>query len=235
MIRTHDFNTEWWGSPVGIVDDPQFFDLPQPERERLLSPYAWVEFRAPLKEGGSLHETIGRAGFFFTDVQIPLQVNLDAVADARSIEGLAAYSADERPFDVAADQMAAFRRERFFHLPGVTAAKVNERYALWGKRLIKNDPAACLAILQGDAVQGWFLCSRPRREIDLTLAMLHRDAAISGSSLYRKALRTFAARGDTVATSSFSVANPAVMNIFAHLGAHFLTPIGYWLWVRNPA
>ena len=38
MIKTHEFNTEWWGSPVGIVTDSRFFELSRPEQGHAIYP-----------------------------------------------------------------------------------------------------------------------------------------------------------------------------------------------------
>jgi len=231
MIRRHDFNTRWWGRPVGIVDDPGFFDLPAAERERQLAPFSWAEFKAPLAPDLDRGEILA-AGFVQADVQIPFRIGLSGIEDTASLEGLSARSADEAPFDIPDGLPATFRSERFFCLPGVTEAKINERYRLWGQRLIEEDPTSCLQVHQGQALQGWFLSSRRGRAIELSLAMLSRHAVVSGALLYHKALREYARRGAQVGSAGFSVSNSAVLNIYAKLGARFLAPIGIWLWNR---
>ena len=69
MIREHVFNTKWWGQPVGIIDDPEFFQQPDQIQREMLSPYSWVEFRSPMELTLSL-EQIHQAGFLHVDTQV---------------------------------------------------------------------------------------------------------------------------------------------------------------------
>ena len=63
MIRLHESNTRWWGSPVGIVDNAAFFTLPDAEREQALAPYRWVEFKSGFVSAPPL-AAMAHAGFF---------------------------------------------------------------------------------------------------------------------------------------------------------------------------
>jgi hypothetical protein len=84
-------------------------------------------------------------------------------------------------------------------------------------------------------LQGWFL-SRPgmQHSLNLALAMLSNTAEISGLLLYQQACVAYAGRGHRLGNASFSVTNTPVHNIYAALGARFMTPGGNWLWL-SPA
>ena len=228
MIREHEFNTQWWGSPVGILDDPGFFDLDPNTQNEACAPYSWVEYSAQLDTAPN-PEKLGHAGFFCVDTQVRFRINLSNIDSTPSIEKLSATSAEETPFEVARDELKSFVHERFRFLPGITSERLNNRYALWSNLLIANHPAWCLQVSDGPDVQGWFLAQAdPGKPLNLTLAMLKSDAHISGHLLYQKAMLEFAARGARIGDAAFSVANTPVMNIYASLGARFLHPRGYW-------
>lgn len=229
MIREHEFNTRWWGSPVGILNDPGFFDLDQSAQHEACAPFAWIEFSAPL-DVAPVPDKLGHAGFYWVDTQIPFRIGLSNIDSTSSIERLSATSAEETPFHISKQELKSFAHERFRFLPGITTERIDERYALWSNLLIANHPAWCLRIVDGTDVQGWFLSQAlPGRPLDLTLAMLKSDARISGHLLYQKAMLEFAVRGARIGNAAFSVVNTPVMNIYASLGARFLTPKGHWL------
>lgn len=228
MIREHEFNTQWWQSPVGILDDPAFFDLDPSAQDEACAPYAWVEYSSQLDAAPS-PEKLGHAGFYCVDAQIHFRINLSKIDSTPSTERLSAVSADEKPFQISKDELKSFTHERFRFLPGVTAERLNERYALWSNLMTADHPAWCLQIMDGADVQGWFLAEeRPGKPLDLTLAMLKSDAHISGHLLFQRGLQEFAERGARIGEASFSVTNTPVMNIYASLGARFLSPRGHW-------
>lgn len=233
MIRDHVFNAAWWGDRVGIISDPAFFALPPAQQQDILEPYAWVEFNTPLDSVPPL-ETIRRAGFFQADTQVNYRIMLHRLPEFSGLERLTVNFADEKPFTVEPCEMKIFEHERFRNLPGISAARLNERYARWGNQLAADQPAWCIQVCKDEALQGWFLARDVEEKgLNLTLAMLHREARISGLLLYQKALQAFAARGARVGWSSFSISNSAVHNIFASMGARFRTPTGNWLWIRQ--
>lgn len=230
MIREHEFNTSWWGSPVGILDDSAFFALEPSVQNDACAPWSWIEFSAPL-DAASHPDKLGRAGFHSVDTQVRFRINLSGIDSTPSIERLSAVSAEEEAFEISGNELKSFEHERFRFLPGVTAERLNDRYARWSNLLVASQPAWCLRILDGADVQGWFLAqAHPGKPLNLTLAMLRSDAHISGHLLYQKAMLEFAVRGARIGGAAFSVGNTAVMNIYASLGARFLHPRGYWHW-----
>lgn len=232
LIKTHELNTDWWGEPVGLVLSAGFFELPDAERAELLSPFAWAEYKAELSPEAPFGR-LDHCGFLLVDSQVPLCLDLAPIAPVDPSEGLEIRFGDRFPFRMRAEDMRLFSRERFNVLPGVDAARINARYELWGNRLIEQQPGSCLEVRCGGRVQGWFLSVAKGPDIEVALAMLHRDATVRGRLLYRAAFSAYGARGFAAGRSFFSVMNPAVMNIVSGLGAKFSAPLGCWLWLRN--
>lgn len=227
MIRRHEFNTSWWGSPVGIVVDAGFFELPAEERRTHLAEFDWVEYRSTSVEP-ALSTLVEEAGFVQVDTQLQYRIGLDRVPSSSSTEELVVRFADESPLDVRADSMANFRADRHLRLTGITPERLNERYARWSGLLIGGHPELCMEVREGGEVQGWFLSQATGKGLNLTLAMLHRDARISGMHLYQRAMTAYAARGIRVGWASFSVTNIAVLNILSALGARFTGVEQFW-------
>ena len=228
MIRRHAFNSTWWGGDVGIVVDDALFELDPKERERTLAAWQWVERRDNLDPSMTLR--LAPMGFLQMDTQLGFRIGLTKLEGTPSVDRLDVEYADESAFHLNAEQLPDFRHERFLMLPGATPERVNRRYALWAEELIAKHPETCLRISDAGEVQGWFLSRRLERGLELTLAMLHRDAHISGHGLYLRALLAYRARGFRVGSASFSVSNTAVHGIYGALGARFLPPQGCWLW-----
>ncbi len=232
MIKTHEFNTDWWGSPVGIVTDRAFFDLPADERATLLAPYEWVEFKAPLEDSGIDFLSLQRAGFFLADTQIPYRLKLTGMDSPPSLSNLDVEFADEMPFSVSAEELMPFDHERYYRLPGATREKVTERYATWSRQQIERHPSTCLRVLYKGKVQGWYLGDDSAGNgLNLTLAMLCREPEISGLLLFLRGYHAFAGRGHRMGWASFSVANTPVHNMYVAFGARILPAVGCWLWV----
>jgi hypothetical protein len=232
MIKRHDFNTRWWGTPVGIVTDAQFFQQRAEDQREQLAPYEWAEFAGVLPEIVSPVDVL-RAGFFQADTHVQFRLDLRQVTTPTCSEEIAIESADSVPFSIGLEQMALFRHERFLQIPGTTLERVAERYALWSADLIAESPSTCLRIACGGATQGWFLSRVQEGKLNLTLAMLSRDASLPGATLYRAACHAFGHRGHRIGYASFSVSNTSVHNLYAQMGARFLEPRHHWLWIRT--
>ncbi|HYM62972.1 MAG TPA: hypothetical protein VEZ11_18945 [Thermoanaerobaculia bacterium] len=231
MIREHSFNSAWWGAPVGIVNDPAFFELPGAEQNALLAPYAWAEHRQDL--AAAALAAIMRAGFVQADTQLPFRLGMARVAGGPSLDHLDVESAAEAPFRVGAGELAPFEHERYGMLPGITPEKLASRYARWANEQIAQHPDWCLRIRDRSGVQGWFLSRSTDEGLNLELAMLRRGATISGMYLYQKAIVAYAAKGARIGYARFSISNTPVLNIYSRLGAQFLAPMGIWIRVRG--
>jgi hypothetical protein len=233
VIREHAANTAWLGRPAGILTDAAFFDLPAADQQRQLAPFAWTEFRCPLPSAPPALK-LQRAGFQWIDCQLGFRIALKRVTSTPSLEKLDVEFADKQSFAVPPAEMKVFRHERFLELPGVTPDKLAERYAAWAARLAANHPTWCLRIVYESRVQGWYLSEPEGESVHLALAMLHKDASVTGLHLYQKALLAYASRGAAMGRAAFSVRNTDVHNIYSRLGALFTPPEGCWLHV-DPA
>jgi hypothetical protein len=232
MIKTHEFNSAWWGRDVGIVTDPAFFDQPASIQEEGLSRYAWVEFIQPPSKLPP-RATLAKAGFFYTDSQVRFRLGLSRVNPGSCEEELVVQSASTNPFEVRAEILRPFSHERFYQIPGAKPSKVLERYVRWSRQLIEDHPETCLQVLLKGRVQGWFLSHPASDGLELTLAMLSSESAISGFDLYSVAIAAYSARGFRLGFAGFSVTNSAVLNIYANLGARFLEPRECWIWLNS--
>ena len=232
MIKEHEFHTQWWGMPVGLVTAPRFFSRPSAEQAEMLARYAWAEFKSPPSSTPPVWDLL-RAAFAQVDTQVNFHVALAAVPEPDDTGPLVLQFADEIPFRLQGGESRPFQYERFWQLPGITPARMDERQVLWANRLIVESPNWCVRAVYGDAVQGWFLARPEKPGLNLTLAMLHREAVVSGALFYQMAMRAFAARGARTGWASFSIRNTAVHNIFSRLGARFKEPTGCWLWARD--
>lgn len=232
MIKTHESNSVWWGSPVGLITDAAWFSQDARARAQSLEPYAWVEFKAPLNAAPRALD-LQRAGFAWTDAQINFRISLTNVPDSPSLAQYECISAAEAPFQLGAGDVRTFEHERFLHLPGVTTDMLNARYTKWANELITAHPQWCLRLVLNGQTQGWFLSEAKGGSVALTLAMLSSNAVASGQHLYQRALREYAQRGGTVGHAAFSVRNTPVMNIYASLGAKFTAPTGVWMWSKE--
>ena len=155
MIRNNEFNSAWSGKRVGILTDPEFFSLPDRERAALLSAFDWVEFRAAL-DAAPPATCLAAAGFSMVDIQIDFRIALGHVPAISASTVLGLRFADESPFAVDGMQLRDFRHERYLQLPGMTAVKVNERYASWANRLVRESPTWCVQAFHESRLQGWF-------------------------------------------------------------------------------
>ena len=236
MIGEHHFNSRWWGSSVGISNNPELLTLPAAQRASLLRHYAWVELLLPLHQAVPYLREIAASGFMQVDSQLNFRIHLKrlAVRSTSAMEQLTVETAVDAPPDVSSRPFAPFVYERFLALPGVDQERVDQRIALWSEELLTASPEHCLTILYQGRPQGWFLARPdPDKGLNLTLAMSAANATVSGIYLYQKALFEYQKRGYRMGWASFSVRNSAVHNIYTSLGATFLPPTGSWFWLNT--
>jgi hypothetical protein len=228
MIDRHDFNSDWWGCPVGIVREDSWFDLPLSQQQAELAPYAWVEFKSPLPAHDPARYIA--AGFRLTDTQISFRIALDKIEETPSTLKLDCLPASSKPFQPDAASMADFQHERFAHLQGITPDRITRRFAAWAGQLVQAHPEWALEMSYDGQPQGWFVAEPTNKGLYLALAMLARGATLSGANLYRKALHHFAEQGQRIGHAGFSASNTAVLNIYCQFGARFTAAQGAWLW-----
>ncbi len=231
IISRHEPNTKWWGSEVGIVQDPQFFSHSDDERAELLSKYSWVEFKSPHDQVKALD--VYRSGFTLIDTQIGFRIELTNYEPPGNFGQIEVKFADISPFEIPFGVAREFKNERFLILPGLTQEKLDRRYVSWANQLIAQNPGFCMEVVCAGKIQGWYFSKPTSQGHELTLAMLHRDAIISGRILYSLAFSELKRKGAEIGISSFSAQNIAVLNILSGLGARFLSATGCWIWI-NP-
>lgn len=233
MIVEDEINSRWWGARVGRVTESSLFTCDPADRERLLAPFAWAEFRASLRAAPDPW-ALAAAGFAFADAQIAFRIRLPPPITSPSSAHLQVRFADDAPFDPAAHPVRAFAHERFHLLPGATEERVRARYLTWARQLVAEHPGWCIEVCDNGVPQGWFCCQTRDGHLDLTLAALYHEASISGLHLYEASLAELGARGQRVGGASFSVTNHDVHGIYARLGARFTSVTGFWLWRSEP-
>jgi hypothetical protein len=229
MIGVHQFNSEWWGKPAGILWDAAFFRLPAGEQQKALADFAWVEFRAPMEEELPV-KAIHDGGFFLADTQIGFRIGLNDVS-VKCDSGVEIRSAEEPGWSLDSGDWADFAHERFQHLAGCTPRRLQERYGRWAENTSSQHPGSSLRILFEGRTEAWFLAEPVSADsINLALCVQRRGSRISGMLAYICALARFREMGFRIGHASFSVRNTAVHNIYARLGARFVAPTAIWLW-----
>lgn len=232
MIRLHQFNTDWWGKPVGIIEDAAFFLLPAAERNQALAEFDWVEVRTELTNrvpSSAIHE----AGFFAADTQVEFRIGLSG-GERTFPQGIELISAEDPGWSLDASCWAPFEHERFSLLPRITPERLLARYRMWALSLADKHPEHCFQILYEGGSQAWFLGGPISNDVvDLTLSVRRENARISGHAVYQAALAQYANLGFRIGQASFSIRNTGVHNIYAKLGARFRRPTGIWLWCRE--
>ena len=232
MIRQHDFNTNWFGRPVGIIDRVEFFSLPITERQARLQDFAWVEFSAGDLSPEHRHSLM-ETGFFFADTQVHFRLALGRIPKANE-PGIRVEFFDQNPFCITPEEIPDFQHERFRCVPGMTMEALNRRYGLWVNALMQESPDRCLRMVHEGRVQGWFLSRRvPGKGLNLTLAFQHRQSSVSGLLLYQVAIEAYVSRGEAQGWAAFSVTNTPVHNMYSFLGARFTAPTEHYLWIAR--
>lgn len=232
MIRKHNFNSQWLNYEVGFLADPEgFFSLSKVEQQKALSSYQWVELRTS-KMSSSAMRKLYFSGFWYVDTQVNFTLDLRNISNRIIPDTLRFERASEYPFIIQKEDICSFKKERFIALPGVNQEMIDERYISIANALINAYPDCCLRIIDGDSTQGWYFGTPEKDAIDLTLAMLHKDAHIRGKQLYQKALSVYA-QNFLVSSARFSVNNVPVHNILLSVGARFLQPESVWFWTSH--
>lgn len=239
MIRRHDANSEWCGQEVAIITGPEFFAFAPAERQELLAPYAWAEWKSQLPSTFAEQESVRQSGFYLADYQVAFTLDLTRAATIQPPPGLTLYAATERPFTIDVSSIRSYRNERFADLPGMTQELLDGRYVTWSNQLIAKHPDYALEARLDGAPQGWYFAqpgavgAEGSNSVDLVLAMLHAETKISGRILYSAAYRWYYEHGVRSGYASFSASNLAVLNILSGLGARFTSTTACWLWVRD--
>jgi len=232
MIRQHDFNSEWWGAPVGIVDDVAFFCLPAADRADLLAPFEWTEFRHDIATAPP-EPLLLDAGFAQLDVQVGYRMSLHREPTVPDSSGLEVLDATDAHFSGDFERLQSFAWERYLRVPGSSPERNDDRFVRWARLHVESAPTTSLELRSPDGqVQGWFLAEIDDIGAHLALGMRHRDATVKGAAIYDAAFSYLCRQGAQVGHATFSVTNLPTMNLYAKLGARFTSTVGCWFSVR---
>lgn len=228
MIREHLFNTEWWGSPVGIVEIDAFLSASSASRRRALKSWSWVECTLT-SATAEIRTTLASEGFVHADTTVQFRLDLRRVALSQHSSGIAV----RRGTDFAALDLSnarPFVHERFHMLRGATQERVMARYLRWANHVHRDHPETVLQFEVEGRAAGWFLSVPKGRGLDLALAMTSQDGRLSGATLYRDACALYARDGFHIGEAGFSARNLDVLNVYAALGARFFATRDCFLW-----
>ncbi len=228
VIRRHDFNSDWWGAPAGIVTDPAFFSL-APELQRAeLEPFAWAEFRHDL-ETAPPEPLLVDAGFALLDVQVGYRLELSPTPSVPGAGDIEVIDATDDRFEGAFEEMQSFSSERYLKIPGSSPERNDDRFRRWARLQVERVPQHSLELRDPSGiVQGWFLTEPDDDGTRLQIGMRRRGGTTRGTVLYDAAFSWLCRRGAEVGHATFSVSNIATMNVYAKLGARFTSSVGCW-------
>jgi len=228
IVRPHEFNSEWWGGNIGIVNLDKFNNCKDDEAVSEFQNFEWVELKLSEINNVPLERLHG-LGFLYLDTQVGFRINLAKIEETKSLQGIQSVSASEKIFQIAPSEILEFSSDRFSRLPGCSQLMTQKRYSIWSNKLIQSNPEYSLRIVSEGKTQGYFFAQDTKSGFDLTLAMLSADSNISGVLLYQRALLAYRDMGKRIGRASFSVYNTPVLNIYSKFGAVFSGTETIWI------
>jgi len=230
MITNHEFNSRWWGAPVGITHDFDLLAASSNEVALAARAYEWIEARVPT--GSVPPNWAGPTnGFYWVDLQLGYRVSLKRIEQLPPSWSFVA--ADRLSIDV--DDFADFTAERYGRLPGTTPERIAQRYRLWAQDLIDQAPQACATVLRNDEVAGYVLGSVDGSKASFTLAVASRGSSAHGLGIYLGAAALYRSLGATTMHSALSATNLPALNAHVALGCLFVSATGIWMRYSDPS
>ena len=231
MISQHDFNTRWWGQPVGISTEPSLLTRSPDILGQLVEPFSWVEVRCPLDQlpSGWLGP---ENGFQFVDVQLSYRAPLHNLAPLSRSTSI--VPASESGLGDLAD-LAPFTAERYSKLPGITPELLALRYKKWAEDLVAEHPDWCATVLHEDRTAGYVFGSPDGTSAHFVLAASSTRATTPGLVIYLAAAQFFASKGARQMQSALSSTNVGALNAHMPLRCRFLQATGVWIRMSPPA
>jgi len=224
-IARHEFNTVWWGKPVGISTDRALLTMPDDELDKMVLDYDWIEVRCPLNEIPAAW--LGpNNGFQYVDAQLSYRAPLRHLAPLSPATSL--IPATDRPLG-GLDDLAPFSSERYAKLPGVTAERLAARYRRWANDLVAAHPDWCAAVLHEGQPAGYIFGAPDGRSANFVLAASSVEATTPGLVIYLAAAHFFAGKGAARMASAFSSTNVGALNAHVALRCRFDKATGIWI------
>ena len=222
VIRDHEFNGAWWGERVGIVEDPAFFARTGSGQRAAWRPTRGWSFDARLEKAPDPWQ-LAASGFAQVDTQMRFRIALNRLDPRLALGRDPGRAILERGRPSSSAPRTGRSSPREIPPPARSHRSRSPGATPSGPRALRErSPEWCVAVGAPENPQGWFLAEPEGGHLHLALAMLRRDAAISGLDLYAAALGAFGARGVRLGEARFSIENAAVHNIYARLGAIFV-------------
>jgi hypothetical protein len=223
-IHCHDFNSKWWGSPVGITWNPECLSSSSQEWKAEAESFSWVEARVPASMVPTQAERVSN-GFFWADLQLEYRVSLRKI---QSLPGSwSVIDAAERQIDPK--DFASFAGERYRSIPGITNEILQARYEMWARSLVRNSPSSCATVFDGREVAGYVFGTMDGLRANFSLAVASRRSTSHGLGVYLGAAELFRRCGAKSMHASLSAANTSALNSHVILGCTFVNATTIWL------
>ena len=208
------WDTEHFGFPIGIADDPAAAD-------DLDVRCCYLQVDAGDAAGLVAAQ---EHGFRVVDVRVELERPLDEPGTVDGVEDVEHDDAELRSL-----ARTRLRGGRFHADPGFPPAKADELYERWLARSWQEDDRFVLATLSRDG----FLAGRIDRatkcgSIELVAVAAASTGAGIGGALVRAAATAFVERGMATATVVTQASNVAALRLYAAAG-YRITRTAYWL------
>lgn len=224
MIRKHEFNSAWWGSPVGISSDVQdLFQNPEQLCSELTT-LDWIEFRIAFDDLPT--RKLGPAnGAQLVETQLTYQKNISRIGGCPG--GVTILPATQTPINV--NNFSPFSHERYSKLRKVDTDRLALRYRQLADQLVKNSPETCASVFYKSSLVGYIFGHLKETTAVFDLAVTSINAQVSGQALYDAAGYMFNQAGASRMTSSFNAANLGALNAHVRMQCSFIEATSIWL------
>lgn len=188
--------------------------------------------------GDQLRESIllEENGFRFIEMVLHPQLNelQKQIIDKDDLQIFPATQADLEELRTIAE--SSFAYERYHVDPRLDSKLADERYGRWVGNCLQQEKQRLLKILDGDRLIGFFLVEGTSNESmywHLTAIAPQWQGRGYGKRVWRAMLRHHQIEGFDTVTTTISVRNIRVLNLYARLGFHFLPPEMTFHWIRD--
>ena len=175
-------------------------------------------------------------GFRFIEMVLRPQLNelQKQIIDEDDLQIWRATQADFDELRTIAE--SSFTYERYHVDPRLDSKLADERYGGWVNNCLQQEEKRLLKILDGDRLIGFFLVEATSSQSiywHLTAISPQWQGRGYGKRVWRAMLRHHQIEGFDTVTTTISVRNIRVLNLYARLGFHFLPPEMTFHWIRD--